>query len=78
MTRIAVTGIGLTTALGASREKSWQAMVAGTCGVRPVSVFDTEGFRSRVAAEVDFSEIDALMTPLERRRLSRGDRIDPH
>ena len=78
MSRIAITGIGLATALGASRESSWKALVAGRCGVRPLSVFDTEGFRSRVAAEVDMRDVDAALTPLERRRLSRGDRIAVH
>ena len=51
---------------------------SGQCGVRPVSVFDTEGFRSRVAAEVDLTALDGSMTPLERRRNSRGDRIALH
>src|SRR6187549_2567226 len=78
MTGIAVTGIGLVTALGTTREDSWRAMVEGQCGVRPVSVFDTEGFRSRVAAEVDLTALDHTMTPLERRRNSRGDRIALH
>ena len=78
MSGIAVTGIGLVTALGATRESSWQAMVEGQCGVRPVTVFDTDGFRSRVAAEVDLAGLDASMTPLERRRNSRGDRIALH
>jgi 3-oxoacyl-[acyl-carrier-protein] synthase II len=78
MTSVVVTGIGLTTALGASREESWRAMIDGACGVRPLTVFDAEGFRSRVAAEVDMHSIDAGMTPLERRRRSRGDRIAVH
>jgi 3-oxoacyl-[acyl-carrier-protein] synthase II len=76
--RVVITGIGLVTALGTSREETWRAMVAGTCGVRPVTVIDPEGYRSRVAAEVDMAGIDAEMTPLERRRRSRGDRIAVH
>ena len=78
MTGIAITGVGLTTALGASREESWRAMVEGACGVRALTVFDSEGFRSRVAAEVNIAAIDAAMIPLERRRRSRGDRIAVH
>jgi len=78
MKRIAITGIGLITAVGSTREDSWRAMVAGECGVRPVTVFDPTGFRSRVAAEVDMAPVDAAMTPLERRRRSRGDRIAVH
>ena len=74
-TRVAITGVGLVTALGATREESWRRMVAGDCGVRPVTVFDTDGYRSRVAAEVDMAAVDDGATPLERRRRSRGDRI---
>jgi 3-oxoacyl-[acyl-carrier-protein] synthase II len=38
-------------------------------------VFETEGYRSRVAAEVDMDAVDRDMSPLERRRRSRGDRL---
>ena len=74
-TRVAVTGVGLVTALGATREESWRRMLAGECGIRPATVFDTEGYRSRVAAEVDIDAVDDGSTPLERRRRSRSDRI---
>jgi len=73
--RVAITGVGLITALGATREESWRRMLAGECGVRPTTVFDTEGYRSRVAAEVDMDAVDGDATPLQRRRRSRGDRI---
>jgi len=73
--RIAVTGIGLVTALGATREESWRRMLAGECGIRAATVFDTEGYRSHVAGEVDMAAVDADATPLERRRRSRSDRL---
>jgi 3-oxoacyl-(acyl-carrier-protein) synthase len=76
--RIAVTGIGLVTALGASREQTWSRLLGGQCGIRPATVFDVDGYRSRVAAEVAIDEIDEPLTALERRRLSRGDRIGVH
>jgi len=77
-TRIAITGIGLVTGLGATREESWARMLAGECGIRAASVLDTSGYRSRVAAEVDMAAIDAASTPRERRRRSRSDRIGVH
>ncbi len=73
--RVAITGIGIVSALGADREATWSAMLAGTCGVRPVTLFDTAGYRSQVAAEVEASAIDASLSPLERRRWSRSDRF---
>jgi 3-oxoacyl-[acyl-carrier-protein] synthase II len=74
-TRVAITGIGLVTSLGTTREESWRRMLAGECGIRATTVFDTNGYRSRVAAEVDMASLDSASTALERRRLSRSDRI---
>ena len=36
-TRVAITGVGLVTALGATREESWRRMLAGECGIRPTT-----------------------------------------
>jgi 3-oxoacyl-[acyl-carrier-protein] synthase II len=50
-------------------------MLAGLCGIRPVTLFDTTGFRSRIAAEVDLFPLTAQLTSLERRRWSRSDQL---
>ncbi len=71
--RIAITGIGLICALGPTREAVWRHMLDGACGVRAVSQFDTEGYRSGVAAEVDLSDAWTGATPYQRRRWSRSD-----
>jgi 3-oxoacyl-[acyl-carrier-protein] synthase II len=73
--RVAITGIGLVTGLGSTREESWRALIGGRCAMRPITVFDTQGYRSRVAAEVGMQPIHAQLTRLERRRLSRGDQL---
>jgi 3-oxoacyl-[acyl-carrier-protein] synthase II len=73
--RVAITGIGLISALGSSREAVWEHMIAGLCGIRPVTLFDTTGFRSRIAAEVDLFPLTAQLTALERRRWSRSDQL---
>lgn len=71
--RVAITGIGMICALGADREAVWDHMLAGHCGIGPVTLFDTEGYRSRVAAEADLSDVQARFTPYQRRRWSRSD-----
>ena len=73
--RVAITGVGLVTALGATTEASWRGMVDGRCGIGPLRAFDSAGYRSTVAAEVPLDEILREMTPLERRRWSRSDQI---
>jgi 3-oxoacyl-[acyl-carrier-protein] synthase II len=73
--RVAITGIGMVSALGATREASWAGMAAGACGMRPVTAFETEGYRSRIAAEVDVAPVHEGLTRLERRRWARGDQF---
>jgi 3-oxoacyl-[acyl-carrier-protein] synthase II len=75
MRQVAITGIGLVTALGTSRDECWQNLVAGRCGVKPVTLFESDGFRSRIAAEVDTAAVDAALTRLQRRRWSRSDKF---
>jgi 3-oxoacyl-[acyl-carrier-protein] synthase II len=73
--KVAIVGIGLVTALGAGREETWRRMLAGACGIEPATVLDTEGYRCRLAAEVPMCEVDRGLSPLQRRRWSRSDRI---
>jgi 3-oxoacyl-[acyl-carrier-protein] synthase II len=48
-----ITGIGLLTALGPDRETTWRRLLAGETGIRPLTLFDTTGYRTRLAAQVD-------------------------
>lgn len=73
--RVAITGIGLVTALGLTREETWTRLTEGACGIRPMTIFDTDGYRSRIAAEVAAEDLQALLAPIDRRRLSRGDQF---
>jgi 3-oxoacyl-[acyl-carrier-protein] synthase II len=75
MRRVVVTGIGLVTALGARRDECWTNLVAGRCGVGPLTLFESEGFRSRIAAQVEDAAVDAAVTALQRRRWSRSDKF---
>ena len=51
--RIAVTGIGLVTALGMDVASSWAGLLAGRSGIRTITRFDTTGMRSRIGGCVD-------------------------
>jgi 3-oxoacyl-[acyl-carrier-protein] synthase II len=48
-----ITGIGLMTALGPDRETTWRRLLAGETGIRPLTLFDTAGYRTHIAAQVD-------------------------
>jgi 3-oxoacyl-[acyl-carrier-protein] synthase II len=73
--RVAITGIGLLTAVGTTREESWSHLVEGKCGIGPLSLFESDGYRSRIAAQVDDQAIRNRLTPLQRRRWSRSDQF---
>jgi 3-oxoacyl-[acyl-carrier-protein] synthase II len=72
--RVAVTGIGILSGLGLTKEATWHAMLRGDCAIGDVTLFDTSGYRARSAAQVP--EWDrACLTPYQRRRWSRSDQL---
>jgi 3-oxoacyl-[acyl-carrier-protein] synthase II len=75
MKRVAVTGIGWVTSIGDSRESVWSAMLDGRSGIAPVTQFDASGYRSPLVAEIPEATASAGFSALERRRLSRCDRL---
>jgi 3-oxoacyl-[acyl-carrier-protein] synthase II len=50
---VAVTGVGIITALGAGKAENWARMASGQSGVREISRFDTTGLRTKIAGTVD-------------------------
>jgi 3-oxoacyl-[acyl-carrier-protein] synthase II len=50
--RVVVTGLGVVAALGPSTRVFWENILAGKCGVRPISFFDASPFTTRIAAEI--------------------------
>ena len=77
MKRVAVTGIGLVTPLGAGTEANWGRLLAGESGLRPMTGFVTDDLPCRVAGQVpgpeadDGLDVDALMPARDRRRLDQ-------
>ena len=50
--RVAVTGAGILCALGDGCDAVWKSLLAGTCGVRPLTRFPAGDMRSPLCAEV--------------------------
>ena len=72
--RVVVTGLGAVSSIGSSVSEFWPNLLAGVCGIRPVSLFDASTYRTQTAAEV--SDIpDGFLTAAEKRRMSRADRM---
>jgi 3-oxoacyl-[acyl-carrier-protein] synthase II len=73
--RVAITGIGLMTALGTSREAVWDGLVSGRSGIASVTLFDATGYRSSKAAEIPAYARDEAFDERAWQRLSRSDQI---
>lgn len=50
--RVVVSGIGVISPLGLGREEFWAGLMAQRSGVAGITLFDTDGFPTRIAAEV--------------------------
>jgi 3-oxoacyl-[acyl-carrier-protein] synthase II len=68
MRRVVVTGLGAVSPFGLGVKAFWEGLRAGTCAIRPATLVETAGFRSRIAAEVP----DPVPGSLRR---SRADRL---
>src|SRR5215217_384800 len=70
--RVVVTGMGAVTPLGPDIESSWQAALAGTSGVSPITLFDPARMKCRIAAQVKDFDPTAYMHP---KIAKRNDRV---
>ena len=52
MKRVVVTGIGMINSLGLDKESSFKAIVAGQCGIKSISSFDTTEHSVKIAGEI--------------------------
>ena len=73
VSRIVVTGIGTVNPLGSSVPAFERALREGVCAIGPLTLFDTEGYRSRMAAQVRSVPQATVLPPSLRRRASRAD-----
>ena len=69
--RVVVTGIGAVTPLGNSAAETWEGMKAGKNGIGPITLFDTEKFKAKLAAEVKGFEPRAYLDVNETLRTDR-------
>jgi 3-oxoacyl-[acyl-carrier-protein] synthase II len=70
---VVVTGLGAVTSLGNDLRTTWQGLIQGRNGIGPITLFDTSGFRTKLAAEI--RDLPDGFEPAYRRRLSRTDVI---
>ncbi|MCH8983767.1 MAG: beta-ketoacyl-ACP synthase II [Acidobacteria bacterium] len=69
--RVAVTGLGAVTPIGDDVGSTWRAMLAGESGIGPITLFDTSGYRSTIAGEIDGWDPEDHFDRREVRRIDR-------
>lgn len=69
--RVVVTGMGMVSPLGLSVQETWDGLVAGRVGVAPVDDFATDGFPTRIAAQVKGFVAENHVDRREVRRMAR-------
>ncbi len=66
--RVVITGMGVISPVGLEISSMWQNLIAGQSGIRPITLFDTEGFDVRIAGEaIDFDPLDYMLAKEVRR-----------
>src|SRR5450759_1928029 len=72
--RVVITGMGTVNALAKNIVEFARALRAGECGIGPVTLFDTAGFRTHTGAEVRNFLPRAMIPPqYSLKRMSRAD-----
>ncbi|MEO7359414.1 MAG: beta-ketoacyl-ACP synthase II [Gemmatimonadaceae bacterium] len=69
--RVVVTGMGLITPCGTGVERSWQALINGESGVKPITLIDASMLQTRFAGEVRDFVAEDFMDRKQARRLDR-------
>jgi len=69
--RVVVTGLGMINSLGHDKESSFEAIVAGKCGIKTIELFDPAEQSVRIAGEVVGFDPNDVMDPKEVKKADR-------
>ena len=50
--RVVITGLGAITPIGKNVEETWNSIKEKKCGIDEITLFNTENFKTKLAAEV--------------------------
>lgn len=69
--RVVITGMGILCPLGLNVPDTWEALIAGKSGIDYITLFDTEGFETKIAGEVKGFEPGDFISRKDIRRMDR-------
>ncbi len=67
--RVVITGLGALTPIGNTAEELWTGLMQGRSGIGPITKFDTAGYATRIAGEIQHFDPLAYVDKKEARRL---------
>jgi 3-oxoacyl-[acyl-carrier-protein] synthase II len=68
---VVVTGVGVISSIGCTKDSFWKSVVEGISGVKVVKSFDASKHKSRIASEVLSFNPEILLNPKQIRRMAR-------
>ncbi|WP_458700015.1 beta-ketoacyl-ACP synthase II [Sulfurospirillum sp. 1307] len=71
MRRVVVTGLGMINSLGLDKESSFKAIVDGKCGIKSITLFDTEKHSVKIAGEITEFDPTTVMNPKDVKKADR-------
>ncbi len=72
MPRVVVTGLGMLTPLGNDVESTWQALIEGRSGIRPITCFDASAYEQAIGGELQDFDPEAHIDAKLLRRIDRA------
>ena len=59
--RVVITGMGAVTPIGNNTEQMWESVKKGSCGIAPITHYDTSGQKVELAGEIKNLNIDEFI-----------------
>ncbi len=67
--RVVITGLGMVSPVGLDVKTSWENVLAGKSGIRPIEHFDTTGFPVTFGGSVWGFDVSSVLSPKEARKM---------
>jgi len=69
--RVVVTGLGMINSVGMDKEESFSAILNGECGIKHITLFNTEKFSVKIAGEITEFDPSSVMDAKEVKKADR-------
>ncbi|MCX7169615.1 MAG: beta-ketoacyl-ACP synthase II [Proteobacteria bacterium] len=67
--RVVVTGLGIVSPVGNTISEAWDNLIAGRCGIGPITRFDASAMSAQIAGEVKNFDVSPYLSAKEARRM---------